>query len=76
MEKNKTAMQELWKYVVEDNTIPFEHYIKLRNKIYPLLQKEKEQIKQAFREAITISDDPFFKDEEAEQYFKETYENN
>jgi len=45
----KTAMQELWDYVKEDKeNINFIVYGKLRNKIIPLIEIEKEQIKKSF----------------------------
>jgi hypothetical protein len=45
----KTTMQELWDYVKEDKeNINFIVYGKLRNKIIPLLEKEKEQINNAY----------------------------
>lgn len=72
LQNNHTAMQELWSYIKDDKTIPFEHYRKLRNKILPLIEKEKVQIIDACVEFSMHGDE--LAEERAEQYYKETYE--
>ena len=80
LQNNQTAMQELWSYVKDDKTIPFEHYRKLRNKILHLIEKEKVQIIEAYNEAENKCE--YFIEEHkwnryyetSEQYYKETYE--
>jgi hypothetical protein len=72
----KTAMQELWDYVKEDKeNINFIVYGKLRNKIIPLIEKEKEQI----INAVVWFDDSDRKPNkieiEVKKYYKKTYKN-
>lgn len=74
MDKNKlTTMQELWSYVKDDKTIPFEHYRKLRDKILPLIEKENRQITDAYNQGKHNANCGGY-DLTAEQYYKETYE--
>lgn len=73
MEKNKTAMRELWEFIIEDKTIPFEHYTKIRNKIHSLFPKEEQQIIEAHLDGQSLVS---CEDKYAEQYYKDTYESN
>tara|TARA_R110000782_G_scaffold252394_1_gene340176 strand:+ start:2623 stop:2832 length:210 start_codon:yes stop_codon:yes gene_type:complete len=68
----KTAMQELWEYVKNDKeNIDFKTYGILRNKILPLIEKEKGQIISAF----VIKGFENILMEEAENYYNETFNN-
>lgn len=72
MENNKTSMQELFDNLQAIN-ISIPNGVK---KIF--LEKEKEQVIEAFNRGMLNSVD-WFDDgiiEEAEQYYKETYKNN
>lgn len=71
LQNNQTAMQELWSYVKDDKTIPFEHYRKLRNKILPLIEKEKEQIIEVCVEFSNHGKEMAL--ERAKEYYTETY---
>jgi hypothetical protein len=65
----KTAMQELWDYVKKDTeNINPTAYRKLRNKIIPLIAKEKQQIIDAH------FDERFDSDlQDAVNYYNETF---
>ena len=64
----KTAMQELWDYVIEDKeNIKFIAYMNLRNRIIPLLDKEKTQIEDSFFEGQDGRYTDF------DNYYEETY---
>jgi hypothetical protein len=68
----KTAMQELWDYVIEDKqNINFIAYMNLRNRIIPLLEKEKLQIAEAYENGNLQEDYTRF--ENALNYYEETY---
>ena len=65
----KTAMEQLWDYVKEDKEgINFIVYGKLRNKIIPLLEKEKEQITDAYYSGSQLS-----KWETGDEYYYEIF---
>lgn len=70
LDKKQTAMQELWEYIISDKeNIDQKTYVALRKKVHPLIEKEKQQIIDAF-------DNGDFENTElytAEQYYNKTF---
>jgi hypothetical protein len=67
----KTAMQEHFEWL-QENQLYFGIPIEAIDNAEDLLEKEKEQIKKAFE--FGVADAYNFIEDEAEQYYKETYE--
>jgi hypothetical protein len=77
----KTVMQEFLDYMKEYNMILVKEGIEpnllikmLQHKAEKLLEKEKEQIKKAFE--FGVADAYNFIEDEAEQYYNQTYNQN
>jgi hypothetical protein len=72
----KSAMQELIEYMYELNTRPYINGTTFRegaiNYAKQLLEKEKEQIIEAYDRAICM----FYESEQPEEYYNETYNQN
>jgi hypothetical protein len=70
----KTAMQELWDYIKNDKeNINFKTYALLRNKIIPLIEKEKEQLMEAVKTGMWETEIPNDLQEYGENYYDSNF---
>jgi hypothetical protein len=69
----KTAMQELIEWYQKEHFVKTAFHIQLLNKFESLLEKEKDQIINAFNEPLWITGKPNIK---AEEYYNQTYNQN
>ena len=68
--ENKTAMQELIEYFEKDTTKMRDFYVRFMSRRYDLLEKEKQQIEDAYWDG---GQDIPLTEEKCEQYYNKYY---